>query len=413
MTPRPLACLAALAVLAACGGGQSRGSPFDPGWVDDHGAAMAAFERGFRGTRVPLGVDVAVGVVGKRALVGLPLAGGAPWTFEHELHGRPAVAGGVVVGAGGGEVFALDARTGKLLWSRPAGGRIRGAGDDGLTTIVSLIPTTGLGSLVLAVRRDGGVARQIEDDAAIGVPAVIGDVAFLPWGGHALSVYDLPTGEERARLTLQPRTSRVFAVGGALFCGELTATRFDDHLGLAGGRGPTTVTLPAPLGGLPGGPAWMRPGTDWVEREADTLDKVRLYARPTATGPAGVDGGRFAATHFRIALGLDARTGALAWARAHDADFLGGAAYAGGFALCDAKGELTFLDGTSGAVAGHASLGRPVDACLVQADAFTRPPATTATPLAAQLAEVMRLPGSELAGVQKVLRRELSRLEGL
>jgi len=205
--------------------------------------------------------------------------------------------------------------------------------------------------------------------------------------------------------------SRVFTLDGALFCGERAATRFDDRIGLGGGRGATTVSLPAPLGGLAGDPAWMRPGTDWVEREADALDRVRLYARPTTTGRAGVDGGRFAATYYRIALGLDARTGALGWAHAHAADVLGGAAYAGGFALCDAKGGLTFLDSETGAVTGQLSLGRPVDACLVQADVFTRPATVTATPLAEQLAEVVRLPGAELAEVQKVLRRELVRLD--
>jgi outer membrane protein assembly factor BamB len=416
---RSPASLVVLSLLAAgaCGGGQTRATPFDPGWVDDHGAAMAAFQEKFASVRVPLGADVAVGVVGKEALVGVLLAGGSPWTFAHVVHGRPAVAGSVVVAAGGGEVFALDARTGQLLWSRPSGGRLRGAGDDGITTVISLIPPTGFGSVVLAVARDGSVVRQIEEAAPVGVPAVAGDTVFFPWKGHFLSAYDLPTGEEKARIAFPRPVSRAFALSGAIFAGEAAVTRVDDRLRRLGAGAATTVTLPIPLGGFPGEPgeptwpAWSRPGTDWVNRESDATDRVRLYARPSSTGAAGVVGGRFAATYYRVALGLAASTGALAWAHAHDADFLGGAASLGGFALCDAAGTVTFFDGATGAVAGHVSLGKPVDTCLVQADGLLVLPVRNAAPLAAQLADTLRLTEPAVAPVQKLLRRAVARLE--
>jgi outer membrane protein assembly factor BamB len=368
-----LAPLTLVALLAAsCGGGQSRGSPFDPAWRDDQGAAMTAFARAFRAVRVPAGADVAVGVVGKKALIGVPLDGGPPWKLDHELHGRPALAGSVLVAAGGGEIFAVDARRGKLLWSRPSGGRIRGAGDDGTTTVVSLIPGAGLGSVVLAIARDGSVVRQIEDDAVIGVPAVVGDAVFLPWQGRYLSIYDLLSGEERARAELRDPVSRAFAVGGAVFVGERSATRFDERIALGARGGATTIELPRPAPALAGDPVWMRPGSDWLTREADAGDKVRLYARPAPQG-TNVDSGRFVATSFRMARGLDARTGAPVWEHAHEADFLGGAAYRGGFALCDARGEVTFLDAATGAVRGRVALGQPVEACLVQADALAAP----------------------------------------
>jgi outer membrane protein assembly factor BamB len=407
----PLAALslALCAAGGACGGGQTRGTPFDAGWVDDRGAAMAKLARAFESTRVPLGADVAVGVIGREALVGAPLDGGARWTFAHVIDGRPAVAGSVVVAAGGGEVFALDARTGKRLWSRPSGGRVRGAGDDGKTTVVSLLPAIGLGSLVLAVAHDGSVVRQLEDDGAIGVPAVVGASVFLPFQDHFLSVYDLTTGDERARLRFAGKASRVFAQGGALFVGERSATRFDEHIADPGGA--ATVRLPLPMGGLPGDPVWMRSGTDGVTREPDAHDKVRLYARPTASGPPAVEGGRFAATYFEVALGLDAATGGLAWAHAHGTVFLGGAAYAGGFALCDEGGVVTFLDARTGAPAGHVSLGRPVLSCVVQADGFTlHAPAAAAPSLPDQLAAVARMRGAELQPLQRVLAREGEKL---
>jgi outer membrane protein assembly factor BamB len=432
---RTLARLAPLLLVSAslggaCGGGQTRGTPFDPGWRDDGGAAMATLARTFgdptrapprggapsgedrraegsaarkRGRgRLPDGADVAVGVVGNNALVGVLLDGGATWTFAHEISGRPAVAGGVVVGAGDEELFALDARSGKLFWTRPASGRIRGAGDDGLTTVISLVPVTGTGSVVLAVARDGAVVRQFEDPGVIGVPAVAGDLAFLPWQGRFLSVVELPTGDERARLHVPGGVSRAFALGGTLFFGDRGATRFDAQIG----RGVTAAPFPVPVSGLPGRPSWTRPETSPPGRAADALDRVRLYARPTTEGPAGIEGGRFAATYARAALGLDAVSGAIVWAHAHVADFIGGAAYAGGFALCDAAGEVTFLDARSGVAAGHVSLGKAVDACEVQADALRKPASTgVAPPLAEQLAAVMADPATDPA-----LKKRLSAL---
>lgn len=404
---RSAVALAALSALTsgACGGGQTRGSPFDPGWIDDHGAGMATFERSFRGTRVSLGADVAIGVLGKEALVGAPLDGSAPWTFTHALRGRPAIAGSVVVASGGGEIFALDARSGKLLWSRASGGRVRGAGDDGTTTVVSLIPIAGFGSVVLAIARDGSVVRQIEDEGAIGVPAVAGDTVFLPWQGRFLSVYDLPSGDERARIALPGKVSRALAIGGAIWAGETSITRFDERLARAGARDATTLSLPAPLGGLLGDPAWTRSGTEWVSREADARDRAQLLARPAASG-RGFARDRFAATFHRAALGFEAQRGALAWARLHDAELIGGAAYEGGFALCDARGEVTLVDAETGLTTSRVTLGKPIEACVVSADALrASPPKGAPRPLAEQIAEVVGAPDPELAPLRRALAK--------
>ncbi|WP_438025553.1 outer membrane protein assembly factor BamB family protein [Sorangium sp. So ce233] len=364
----------ALAALSgACGGGQTQGEAFDPTWKDDGGAGIAAFQQWFAGRPIPVGADVAVGVVagpGPHRLVGVPLDGGPAWTFAHPLDARPAVAGSVVVGLGEGELFALDARTGRLLWQRNAGGRLRGAGDDGATTVVSLVSTTGTTSVVLAVGHDGMVQRQIEDDADIGVPAVVGRHAFLPWQGQYVTVFDLQTGGEVARAALRHEVSRAFLLGGAVFFGGgRAATRLDEAIGLGSAGRASTARLPARE--LPGAPVWMTPGTEVLAPTASAADKARLHARPRASGRPGFHANRFVATYYRAAVGINARTGALAWAHAGEADFLGGAAYTGGYALCDARGGITFLDALGGAVTGRASLGRPVQACVVQADGLT------------------------------------------
>ena len=399
----------ALSIAAGCGGGQTQGAAFDEGWTNDNGAGIGAFQQRFAQTKVPVGADVAIGVVDKQTIVGAPLDGGAPWTYSHQLDGRPAVAGTVVVGLGAGELFALDAKSGKPIWKRNAGGLLRGAGDDGKTTVVSLMSTTGRGTTVLAVSHEGEVVRQVEDEAAIGVPAVVDGYAFLPWQGQYVTVYDLVEGKEAARVLLRTQVSRAFTEGGAIFFGEAGVTRLDDQIRLGPANKASTVTLPARE--LPGSPRWLPPGIDIPPVQSGAHDKIRLYARPAASGAPSIEGGRFAATYFRIAVGFDAQSGAIGWAYAHDADFLDGAAYAGGFALCDQKGNVTLLDAKSGGVAGKIALGKPLSSCVVQADGLTKAPVTGGPGLAEQLSKVVMMPEAEHVMIQKLLLREMAGLQ--
>lgn len=404
----------ATALAASCGGGQTQGLAFDPRWANDNGAAIHEIARQLADEKIPPGADVAIGVIDDRdgtALVGVPLRGGKAWTYPHALDSRPVVAGTVVVGLGRGQLFALDAATGRPLWTRTAGGRLRGAGDDGRTTVISLMSTTGRGSAVLAITHDGEVIRQIEDRQAIGAPAIAGRYAFLPWQGQYVTVFDLQSGEEVARALLRTEVSRAFAVGGALFFGGAAATRVDDHVRFAARGLASTVTLPAR--DLPGEPRWMVPGTEVLAPTATASDKVHLYARPSASGPPAIDGGRFVATYFRVAIGFDAVSGRVTWAHTAKDDFLGGAAYAGGFALCDTRGRVTFLEGTHGAAIAEASLGRPIAACIVQVDGYTPPrrtPAAAPDPLSVQLARVVTMPAAELTAIQRVLLQDLAAL---
>jgi len=165
----------AAATLAGCGGGM-RISLFTTEWVDDGGKSIEAVRQRLAKARPAIGADVVVGVgSGVDKVIGEPLAGGAKWTFAHALDARPLVTGSIVVGTGGGELFALDATTGKRLWARPTGGlKVHGAGDDGEVTVVTMSSGTGLGSTLLAVARDGKVLQQLETERVLGTPAVLG-----------------------------------------------------------------------------------------------------------------------------------------------------------------------------------------------------------------------------------------------
>jgi outer membrane protein assembly factor BamB len=391
-----------------CGGGQTRGAAFDDIWPYDAGESVAKLAHHLAESPLPHGAGVAIGIIGNGSISGASLDRRRPWRFSHQLDSRPVIAGSVIVGKGAGELFALDARTGGLLWTRAAGGRLRGAGDDGVTTVVSLQATTGQGSIVLALRRDGSVIRQLEDAAAIGVPAVAGDLALLPWEGRFVTAYDLHEGEEIARLTLPSETDRAFAQGGEIFLAGKGVLRLKDWLGAASRPPGPIVTLPS--SGLPGSPRWMRPGTEVTPVGADARDMRQLFARPLAEGPAGIDGGRFIAIHDRIVFGLDAPGGALAWIHIHDASLLGGAAHPGGFVLCDAAGRVTFLDGRAGTVAGSFWLGARVDACVVQADTLKMPPGPPAAPLLSQIERAIGVTDPSLGPVHQFLLHEMGKM---
>ncbi len=412
------ACLAAATALAvACGGGQTRLNLFSTDWTDDSGASIARIYERVGRTPAPPAADVAIGVAGNAGkIVGMRLSdgasGSAKWTFAHALDSRPVIAGSVVVGSGGGEVFALDAATGKVIWRRPTGGLpLLGAGDDGTMTVLAFRSAGGVGSTLLAVLHDGQIVRQIETAKALGTPAVLGHLAFVPWAGQYVSVIDPANGDEAARVTLRQETSRAWTQSGALWFGENGFIRFDERIRDASKGKASTVTVPTRE--LPGMPRVSAPGDEPMPAAANALDKTREYAKPMATDAgAALEDGRWYGTYFRIAMGFDATSEKLAWVHMQDGDILGGAAAGGGLVLCDERGRIVALDAKTGSVVSTLDLGEPLESCAVNVDAFrVTGPAAPAKPLVMQLADAVRAEEPQLVIAQKLLLRELAASE--
>jgi len=403
----------ALAAIGACGGGQTRSSLFSTNWEDDGGASIGRVWQRVGSAPIPESADVVVGVTGNNdKLVGAPIGGGSKWTFAHPLDSRPVVTGNVVVGSGADEAFALDAKNGSVLWRRPTGGiPLLGAGDDGTVTVVTFRKAGAVGNVLLAVAHDGQVVRQIETEKPLGVPAVLGRLAFVPWADQYVSVIDLANGDETARVTLRQQTSRAWTQGGSLWFGEAGYIRFDEHIRDASKGKATMVTVPARE--LPGSPKLMPSGDKALSPVADATDKVHIYARPRGTDSgATIEDDRWYATYFRVAMGFGAGKGKLAWAHLGHADFVGGAAASGGVVLCDEQGKVVELDAKTGGTVGEMDLGEPVKACVVNVDARrVNGTPTDAMPLAQQLATVVRADDPQLVVAQKLLLRELATAE--
>jgi outer membrane protein assembly factor BamB len=411
-----VALLAGVLAVAACGGGYTSISLFTTDWTDDGGKSIENIRKKLANTHPAPGTDIAVAVAGNAdKLIGQPLApgGGAKWTYAHPLSARPVIAGSVVVGSGGGELFALDAPTGKRLWARPTGGlKVRGAGDDGFVTVITLSGANAGGSVLLAVARDGSVVRQIETDRSLGAPAVLGGFAFVPWNSVYVSAIDLANGDEAARVVLREETSRAWTEQRELYFGEIGIFRWDEHIKDAPKNEASHVSLP--VRELPGSPKLMEPGNENPGPTAEAPDRIRIYARPTPgdTGPLGIDSGRYYATYFRIVMGFEATKGTLAWVHTHGSDIIGGAAGAGSVVLCDEQGHVTALDAKTGGAMADVDLGEPVKGCVVQVDAWkSNAPPAAVPPIAEQLSSALLNREAQLATAKRLLLRELASLE--
>src|SRR5204863_4999928 len=122
---------------------------------------------------------------------------------------------------------------------------------------------------VLAVGHDGIVVRQLETAVTVGAPAVSGNYLFLPWQGQFVTIYDLRSGDEAARILFREQVSRAFSHGGKLYFGELGVFRFDEEVWQASKQKASHVTLPARE--LPGDPKWFRPGAELRGRTSDAF----------------------------------------------------------------------------------------------------------------------------------------------
>lgn len=407
------ACGLALASSLAfgCASDPSRPKLFSTDWVNDQGRSIQEVQAKLRGVANAPRADVAVAVAGNAdKLVGLPLAGGPTWTFAHALDARPVVTGDVVVGTGGGELFALDAASGKRLWTRPTGGLpLLGAGDDGNVTAAVLARPNG--ATLLVVGRDGQVRRQMETEKTLGDPAVVAGTVFVPWQNQYVSAIDASTGDEVGRAVLRDKVTRAQTIGGSLWFGEAAYVRFDEKIGQASQGKANRVA--APSRELPGTPKLMQPGDERLPAVANAHDRDRLFARPAGTATSvGFDSGRFYASYYQLVMGFDAQSGNLAWVHTHPNEILGGEAITSGVALCDEIGKLVVLDAATGQVAQEASFGEPIKSCVVNADSYRAPaPKGPAVSLAEQIRTAVTAREATLATAQRLLLRELATLQ--
>lgn len=384
---------------------------FNTTWQDDHGDSIGQVYDRLAGKSPPLAADVAIGTT-SQGLVGVTLDSGQRFTSALKPDTPPVIVSDLVVLSSDGQVFALNARTGQQLWSLDAGGRqLRGAGDDGRLTLLSLgQPDLSKQSLLVAVNRQGSVIERISLAMPVGVPAVLDGVGFIPWGNQYVSALDLRQGEEIGRLLMREQVSHAVTIGKDLYFGQIGLTRFDERIPRASSGGARRMALPDRK--LPGHPEWLLDGTQLHPVTSGARARIRLYARPALSGDSlSAAGERYAATYFRLAMGFDAKDAELIWVRTFDHDLLGGAAIENGFAFCDVKGNVWFVDSSGALEEQPVRMNAQLRSCVVKAEARTARPTRPAEPLTAELAEAVSLNDPEMVAAKHFLLTELGPIE--
>jgi len=354
--------------LAGCGAASVNADRkgLDPDWQNDSGASIAQVEQRLHALPAVANARVAVGV-SETGLAAVTLDNASHWTYAGRPTSAPIIAGPLVIFSEADRILALDAKSGQKTWSiGNRGMSLRGAANDGTSSALILADTHK--SLFLGISASGAVQSSVESDASFGVPAARGGVAFVPWSNQYVSALELKNGDEIGRLLARVQVSQALNFGGQLYFGEQGLLRFDEKARFASTNQANHVGLPKL--DLPGKPAWLGSGLVNPSSQANARTKIRIFAAPVA-GPNGeltLGAGTFVATYFRVAFGLDAKTGALRWVRSLPVDIVGGAAASSGFVLCGSNGKLWSLD-SAGNDAGGLELGPKIQMCAVDAGA--------------------------------------------
>jgi outer membrane protein assembly factor BamB len=401
--------LTAALLTAACGGNIAKGvgAPFSEIWQSDQGKSIAALEERLRLSKAPAATPVAVGV-NETGLFGMTLPNGKRWQHRGTADTVPVVAGDVVVASNAGALFALEAQSGRQLWSVPIENRkLRGAGDDGQITVAVVAGENPGKSRFVAVTRTGDVLRTIDSTIDLGFPAAKAGIGFIPWSDQYVSAIDLKSGDEVARLLLREIVTQARNFNGELWFGEQGLVRFDDKIRLATTNQGTHVALPARQ--LPGKPVWLGSGNQLWQVSSSARLKIRLSAQPAALS----DGAHFTnhaylASYFRVVLGLSDQDGSVRFVKSLSGDALGMSAGQRGFAVCDASGKVSLVS-EKGGDAGSADLGAHLTACAVDVSALSLEQMQAPAALAEQIGQALSELSPDMAVAQKLLVDELTK----
>jgi outer membrane protein assembly factor BamB len=381
---------------------------FSTQWLNDSGSSIAAIEARVRDTPRPPSVNVAVGVTDSSIIVA-PLDGGRTWIQPALPDTIPSIAGELVLYSSRGTLTALDAKTGAKRWNVDVSGYwLRGAGDDGKLTAITLGTSDRKKSLFLAVTHGGAVQTRIETPNLLGRPAARGGIALVPWQSQYVSAIDMETGEEEGRLLTREQVSYALSAAGEIFFGEKAMLHLDDKIRYASTNQSERTALPDRV--LPGRPIWLGSGGNLPIIDTSARAKIRIIAGPAWNGAhTHFASDSFVSTYFRTVMGFDARSAELRWTQALTSPVIAGGAGASGFVLCTADGKLIFV-GATGGTSGGSDLGAPLRACTVEASSFTVPNGAAPGTLAAQIDRALNVLDPEMAAAQAFLVSELGRL---
>lgn len=374
--------LTMLMQVTACATGFGPGSGFNLHFPDNRGRDVGAIASVIASR--PVEEDLPVVIVSApapaRGFSVFALPGGQRlWQTATRIDSRPAITGSLLVAHSQGQVFAWDVRTGQERWHVPDHGfSLIGASGDGASVALSLGPggiRQRRGVFLVVDARSGSTRFERTVEQALGVPAMAGGYAFVPWNGQYLTMVDVRAGSERARIrTGDDLFSRAFREGNAVYFGARALYRLS--AASAGGQRQGSGAFTVPRQDLPGNPPLFTDGYTASHSGVNARERVAVLSRPDPTQPgAHMLDDTIYALFYRTVFALDARSGAVRWAYVHAAaDIAGATPVRGGFVFVDERGTAAMLDLRAGNPVYTHALGTPAAQAVISVPVGFAPP---------------------------------------
>lgn len=416
-----LCCLVMPALLAGmvqgCG---SASTQFSSRFPDNRDSDIALLQQRLAQapTRAPL--PIAVGV--SRDPVGLYaydlVSQAVIWRKVTPVSQVPLLAGDRVVYQHNGKVHGLDLQTGAERFALGTGDmQLVGADGYGANVVLTLSKGAGTAakSVLLVMRGDSVTLRQTFEHRA-GIPALVGDVALVPWGHQFLSGVDVGAGDELVRLRLTDAVVTAAQVyGPQVFVASpegMTPLSPDLGRGMLRGGG----FIGAPTVALPGEPAWARDvyGQPTPVQADSAVHRIALGYRPTPTGQLADDA--LYLVFYRFVMALQYPTLEVRWVHRHPFDLVGVSADEQGLQIADRQGQLGRLDGASGQYDSYAPAG--VDTATILWPRLAAPQGTVPAQapsqavIREQLAAVAQDADARLVPMRRYAVDQLARMSG-
>lgn len=309
----------------------------------------------------------------------------------------PLAAGELAIVPEAEQVTVRRLRDGAILHTLPSHGMhlVGAAGDAKLTAIVLSTGGTLQARSRLLLLEGERVSGDVKLDRALGAPAVLGGIAFVPHNRVHVSAVSA-RGEELARIRVQHDVaSYAFAQGEDVYFGQNAVTVLDERV--ARGELDDGVLRLSLVHKLPGNPAVL-PDTNLPAPAPDSaLHRVAVRFTPTrAANGLAIDDGTLYLAYYRLLFGLAPDAGTARWVRATESDLVGVAAVPGGVIAVENQGRVSQFD-HAGASHGQAQLGFEVLAASVRAAGLTGAAADALdTPVALQLEQAARDPDTRI-----------------
>jgi hypothetical protein len=366
--------LLSLVVVAALGGCGAAGSgAFGDTFPDNHGehigAVLTRLEAGRAAgmaSRREASIAITVSAAPARLSAWDLAAGRSLWESAVELRSVPQLAGRYVVTHEGSEVVVRELRTGRV--TARVGDRslnLVGAAGEGRDGAIVLSTGGGVGAFSLLVGlRDGSPTVSAQLGQAFGAPAVSAGMAFVPWGHQNLSVLDLATGAEIARVRpSEGVVASALAYDGHVFFGQSGVALFGTE---------TNPTFAALTQTMPGNPQLLRDAYQPPQGPNSAQNRVRLAYRPAAEGSqAGFEGSTVYLVFYRLVFALAADGRTARWVAQIPRDVVGAHVVDGGVLVVDDAGGAHLLSGTDGRETWSAQLGEGIVFAAAAADGLS------------------------------------------